>query len=56
VDQMKSDFRLVKKSRGYTISSISDGVVQFVAQILVGKIMPKCCADEVMTPVVSLAT
>jgi len=52
-DQMKSDFRLVKKLCDYAISSISDGVVQFTTQILVGKIMRKCHADEVLVPMVS---
>lgn len=54
-DQMKIKFRLVKKSRGYAISFISDGVVEFSAQILEGKILWKCPVNEVSAPVVSLA-
>lgn len=54
-DQMKSDFRLVKKLRGYGISSISDDAVKSVAQILAGKIMRKCHADELSGLVVFLA-
>ena len=52
---MKRDFSLDKKSHGYEISSISDGAVQFAAQILVRKIMRKCRTDEVSVSVVSLA-
>lgn len=54
-DQMKSDFRLVNKSQGYLISSISNEVVQFDAKILARKIMHKYRAHEVPAPVVSLA-
>jgi len=53
-DQMKRDFGLVKKSRNYAISSISDGAVQFGTQILAGKIMRKCCSNEVLALVVYL--
>ncbi len=53
-DQMKSDFRLIKKSRVYAISSITNEAIQFATQILAGRIMRKCQADEVPTPMVSL--
>jgi len=53
---MKSDFGLIKKSHGYAISSITDKVVWFATQILVGKIMRKCLTDEVLAPVVSFTT
>jgi len=44
---MKEKFKLVKKPRGYAISSISDPEVTVATQILVGKVMRKCCVDEV---------
>ena len=56
MDQMKSNFKLVKRSRGYAISSTSNEAVQFAAQILVGKIIRKFRIDEVLAPVVFLAT
>lgn len=55
IDQMKSDFGLIKKSSGYAVSSINDEDVQFSASILDRKMMRKCCIDEVLAPVVSLA-
>lgn len=48
-DQMKSDFRLFKKSRGYDISSILDEAIWLVTQIFGGKIMGNCRRDEVST-------
>jgi len=53
---MKEKFRMVKKSCGYDINSISDQGVSFVAHILVRKIIRKWRANEVPTTVVSLAT
>lgn len=53
-DEMKNDFGLVKKSRGYNISYVNDQAVCFYTHILAGKITKKCQADEVSTPVVSL--
>lgn len=52
---MKGEFGLIKKSHGYSIHSIQDQVVQFVVQILAGKIMRKCHVDKVLVHVVSLA-
>jgi len=54
VDKMKKDYNLLKKSQGYSILFITNQGVQFVAQILAGNVMRKCCVDKVSTPVVSL--
>jgi len=51
---MRRNFRLVKKSHGYVISSILDGTVQFFAQILARKITRKCRIDEVLAPIAYL--
>jgi len=55
VEAMKEKYKLVKKLRGYAISSISDPVVKVATQILVGKVMRMCHGDEVSTPVIRLA-
>jgi len=55
VESMKEKFKLVKKPRGYAISSICDPAVKVAMQILARKVMRKCCADEVSMPVVTLA-
>lgn len=52
---IKEKFKLVKKPRGYTISSISDLAVKVATQILEGKVMRKCRTDEVSAPVIALA-
>lgn len=52
---MKRNFKLVKKSCGYVISSIAYGALYFVAQILARKIMRKYRVDEVSMPVLYLA-
>lgn len=51
---MKNDYGIIKKSRGYVISSINDEAVYFIVSNLAGKIMRKCRADKVPTLVVSL--
>lgn len=56
VDKMKTKFGLIKKLHRYSIHSIQDQAVQFDAEILVRKIKRKCCVDEVLVLVVSLAT
>lgn len=53
-ESMKEKFILVKKPRGYAISSIYAPTVKVAMQILVGKVMWKCHANEVVTPVVTL--
>ena len=53
-EAMKEKFKLVKKPRGYAISSISDPVVKVATQILAGKVMRKCHTDEVPVLVVAL--
>jgi len=53
-EAMKEKLKLVKKPRGYAISSISDPVVKVATQILVGKVMRKCCKDELLAPGIAL--
>jgi len=53
VENMKKTYGLVKGNRGYNINLISDQAVQFVAHIFAGKIMRKCCANEVPSSIVS---
>lgn len=55
-EAMKEKFKLVKNSRGYSISSIYDPTVKVATQILVAKVMRKCHIDEVSTPIVARAT
>jgi len=55
VEVMKDKFKLVKKSCGYSISSIMDPAMKVVTKILARKVMRKCRVDEVPVPVVSLA-
>lgn len=52
---MKEKLKLVKKSRGYAISGISEPAIKVTTQILVGKEMRKCRIDEVPALVVALA-
>ena len=54
-EAMKKKYKLEKKKRGYSISSINNKAVRVTTQILVSKVMRKCRADEVPTLVVSLA-
>lgn len=51
---MKTKFKLEKKKWGYAISNINNLVVKVETQILTGKVMRKCCADEVPTLVIAL--
>jgi len=55
VESMKEKFKLVKKPRGYASSSICDPTMKVAMQILTGKVMQKCHADEVPVPVIALA-
>jgi len=55
IKSMKEKFKLVKKSRGYAISSICDPAVNVATQILAGKVMQKCRANEVSEPIIVLA-
>lgn len=55
-ERMKDKFKLPKKLHSYSIYSITDPAVNVATQILAGKIMRKCHADEVSAPVVSLAS
>ena len=54
-ESMKDKFKLVNNSRGYAISSICDPAMKVAMQILAGKMMWKCHANEVSTPIVVLA-
>ena len=54
-EAMKKKYKLEKKKRGYTISSIKDKAVHTATQLLVGKVMRQCRGDEVPAPVVALA-
>ena len=54
-EAMKKKYKLEKKKRGYAISDIKDKVVHVATQILAGKVMHKCRADEVPASVVALA-
>ena len=54
-EAMKKKYKLARTKRGYAISSISDKVVKMTTQILAGKVMRKCRADEEPVPVVALA-
>jgi len=55
-EAMKKSFKLEKKTRGYAISSINNIVVKVATHILARKVMQKCYANEVPTPVVALST
>jgi len=52
---MKTKYKLEKKKRGYAISNIKEKGVCIATQLVVGKVMRKCRADEVLVPVVTLA-
>jgi len=54
-EAMKAKYKLEKKKRGYAISSSKDKWVHVATQLLVGKIMKKFHANEVLAPVVVLA-
>lgn len=53
---MKKKFKLEKKKRGYAISPLNNPAVKVSMQILVGKVMRKCHADEVPAPMIVLVT
>jgi len=52
--KMKDKFKIEKKSRRYSVTSIIDPVMKISTQILVRKVMKKCHADEVLTLVIPL--
>ena len=54
-EAMKKKYKLENKKRGYTISSLKDKVVRVATQILARKVMCKCRAEELPTPMVALA-
>lgn len=55
-EAMKEKFKLVKKPRGYAIFNICDPAVKVAMQILARKVTRKCHTDEVLAPVVALAS
>lgn len=54
-EAMKNKYKLEKKKRSYAIASIKDRGIRVATQLLAKKVMRKCCADEVPTPMVALA-
>jgi len=52
---MKKKYSYKKKQRGYAISSIQDEGMCIATQLLAGKLIRKCCSDEVPTMVIALA-
>jgi len=55
-EKMKKKFDVVKKLCRYSVTSINDPTVQIATQILSSTFMRKCHADEVLVPIISLAT
>lgn len=53
-EAMNRKYKMEKKKRGYTISNIKEKALCMVTQILVGKVMYKCCTDEVPALMVAL--
>ena len=53
-EAMKKRFKLEKKKRGYTISSINNFAVKVATHIFARKVMQKCHANEVPALVVAL--
>lgn len=51
---MKKKFELLKKLRGYSITSINNPMMKIATQILVDKVMRKSRGDEVSAPVILL--
>jgi len=54
VEAMKAKFKFEKKKWGYSISNINNPTVKVATQILVGKVMWKCHADEVLVLMIAL--
>lgn len=54
-EAMKKKYKLEKKKRGYTISSIKEKGVHVATQLLAGKVMRKCRSDKVPLSVIMLA-
>jgi len=55
VESMKEKFKMMKKWRGYAISSICNPTMKVATQILSWKVMRKCCVDEVPASIIALA-
>lgn len=51
--QMKREFKLIKKSREYSICSITDPAMKFSVQVLACNIMHKCLADKFSNALIS---
>lgn len=56
VERKKKKFELIKKSDGYSGTSINDPVVKIATQILARNVMWKCRMNNVPVAVISLAT
>jgi len=46
-EAMKAKYKLEKWKRGYVVASIKDRGLHIATQLLAGKLMRKCCIDEV---------
>ena len=55
-EKMEVKFELIKKLHGYSITSINNPTVKISMQILDGKVMRKCHTDELLEPIISLAS
>lgn len=55
IETIKAKCKLEKRKRGYIIASIKSQGVRIATQLLVGKLLRKCCTNEVPTYVISLA-
>jgi len=51
-EAIKAKYKLERKKRGYAISSIKDKGVHIANQLLAGKVMRKCHADEVLASMI----
>lgn len=54
VEAMKAKYKLENKKRAYAITNIKDKGVHIATQLLDGKVMRKCCTNEIPGPVVAL--
>lgn len=53
-EAMKAKYKLEKKKRGYTITSIRDKWMHIATQLLAGKVMRKCRTNKVPTRMIAL--
>lgn len=55
IEAMKPKYKLEKRKQGYVIASIKEKGVCIATQLLAGKLMRKCCTNEVPASVITLA-